>query len=654
MLVATHRPEFVPPWGGLPQVTTVTLARLNRRACAALVAQISSGGALAGDVAAEIVERADGVPLFVEEPTKAVLEARGSPEGIEKTFAGALSSSTAVPSALHAPLMARLDRLGPGPKEVAQVAATIGREFSYQLLAPIAARGENDLAAALGRLGDAGLVFCRGTPPTATYLFKHALVRDAAYASLLLRRRQELHARIAAALEGDFPDIVEGQPEFVAQHFTEAGLAEQAVAYWRRAGERAVERSSNMEAIAHLTRGIEVLSGLPQSSQRDEQELVFQVALVPPLWACRGFGSSEAKRASKRAVDLCRLGTADASTHFRALYGLTYAYLLPGDLRSARPLAAQLIELAERVQDPELRAYAHFEMGCELLWPAELDASRRHLEQGIALYDPEWGVSATSRHAFNCASDCYSFLGRVLWLLGYPDHALRCNKQAIAIADEIAHPFSLAIALGWKAALHQLRGEVGLALEVAEVDLALTTEQIIPFFAAHATVLRGWALVDQGRCEEGIAALYAGVDAYRASGANLEVPHWLALLAEACGKVGRIDEAQAVLRDALALVEHTGIRYHEAELHRLDGELSRGRDDERSDGCFRQAIEIARAQQAKSWELRAATSLARLWGDQGKRTEARDLLAPIYGWFTEGFDTPVLKEAKLLLDQLSA
>ncbi len=653
LLVATHRPEFAPPWSGLPQITTMTLARFDRHAGAAMVEHIAGGTKLAEEVAAEIVERADGVPLFVEELTKAVVEAGDFGDRIEKTPAGALSPSVAVPSTLHAPLMARLDRLGPGPKEVAQIAAAIGREFSYRLLAPIAGRGENDLAVALGRLGDAGLVFCRGAPPASTYLFKHALVRDAAYASLLRRRREELHARIAAMLESDFPDIVEAQPELLAQHFTEAGLTEQAVAYWQRAGEHAVARSANVEAAAHFGRGIEVLRALPESTPRDEQELALQVASITPLLASRGFGSAENERATARALELSRRIGADTPAHFWALYGANFFYHVRGEIRLARDLAHELLGVAERLQDPELLAYGHFTVGNTLFWFGELVVARSHLEQAIALYDPRRGREAAFLYGLNCASTSYFFLGRVLWHLGYPDQAVRCSQQAIAIAGEISHPFSLAGALSWAAALHQLRREVGRTLEVAEADLALTTEQIIPFFAAQAMVLRGWALVEQGRCEEGIAGLRAGIDAYRATGANLERSHWLALLAETCGKMGRIDAAQAVLRDALAEVQLTGICYHEAELHRLEGELSLARDDQRSEACFRRAIEISRAQQAKSLELRAALSLARLWQRQGRRAAARDLLAPVYGWFTEGFDTADLQEAKALLDELT-
>jgi predicted ATPase len=319
-LVATHRPEFVAPWSGLPQVTTMTLSRFDRRAGAAMVERIAAGKALSGDVAAEIVARADGVPLFVEELTKAVLEAGGSGEGLEKTLAGALASSSAVPPALHAPLMARLDRLGSGPKEIAQIAAAIGREFSYELLAPVARRPLDEIEAALGRLSDAGLVFCRGAPPAANYSFKHALVRDAAYASLLRRRREELHTRIAAVLEADFPDAVETQPELLAQHFTEAGLAEPAIDYWQRAGGRAAARSANLEAVAHLTRGIAVLNTLPESALRDERELALQVALQGPLWASRGLGSAEVERVANRALALSRRVGADTPAHFWALF----------------------------------------------------------------------------------------------------------------------------------------------------------------------------------------------------------------------------------------------------------------------------------------------------------------------------------------------
>ena len=563
--------------------------------------------------------------------------------------------SVAIPATLHASLIARLDRLGPVAKEVAQIGAVIGREFSYELIQPVAQRPVRDLEIALDRLTNAGLLFCRGVPPQSSYLFKHALVQDAAYATLLRVRRQQLHAAIAAALEREFPEIVAAQPELLAHHCTEAGLTQQAVDNWRRAGERAVEGSASLEAIAHLTRGLEILGNLPEGPQRDEKELALRVASLTPLFAAR-FGSTEGERAASRALELSRKVGADLRSLFRALFGLTMTYSVRGKIRIGRETAEQLLVVGERLHDPELLGYAHHAVGNTLLWFGELGAARIHLEKGIALYQPEWSRSLAFHFGFNCASNCHFFLGRVLWHMGYPDRALACAEQAVAIAAGVSHPISRAGALSWAAALHQLRGEVGRAREVAETDLALTTEEMLPFFRSHAIVLRGWALVEQGQCEEGIAQLGEGLVAYRVTGAELESSHWLGLIAEACRDTGQPEEGLRVIAEALDHVAETGIVYYEAELHRLDAELRlrlATPDEQRAEASFRRALETAGRQQAKSWELRAATSLARLWGERGRQTEARELLAPVYGWFTEGFDTLDLKEAKALLDELA-
>jgi len=378
--------------------------------------------------------------------------------------------------------------------------------------------------------------------------------------------------------------------------------------------------------------------------------------LLTPLFAAR-FGSAEGERAAQRAMELSRkVGGADQRPLVRALFGLSLTYSVRGKIRIGREVAEQLLIVAERLQEPESLAYAHSVMGNTLFWPAELGAARMHLEKGIALYQPEWSRSLAFRFGFNCASTCYFFRGRVLWHLGYPDQALASAEQAVAIAEEASHPVSRASALSWAAALHQLRGEIGRTREVAEINLALTAEEIIPFFRSHAVMFRGWARVEEGQGEEGIAQLREGLAAYRALGAELECTHWLALLAEAYRDSGRPAEALRLIAEALDHVTQTGVVYYEAELHRLEGEL-RPRldagDEQRAETSFRHALEIARKQQAKSWELRAATSLARLWGEQGRRTEARELLAPVYGWFTEGFDTADLKEAKRLLDELT-
>ena len=656
LLVFTFRPEFHAPWNGLPQVTALTLNRFDPRAGAMMVERIAGNQALPSEVTAKIVERTDGIPLFVEELTKAVLEARARDGRIETTPAGAPPPSAAVPAALDASLMARLDRLGLAAKEVAQIGAVIGREFAYELLAPVAQRSDTELRDALDRLTDAGLVFRRGTPPRATFQFKHALVRDAAYNSLLRSRRQHLHAGITATLEAQFPEIVAAQPELLAHHFTEAGLAEQAVECHRRAAERAIERSANPEAIAHLARGLELLTTLPETPQRDKQELMFQVALVAPHWASKGYASQGTERAATRALELCRQVGTDTPEHFQVLWALAAFYMVRGELRTGWRLGEQCLQLAERQQDPGLLGYAHFLMGDLLFWFGELMAARAHLEQGIALYDLERDRAAASRYGFDYGMACHSFLGRVLWHLGYPDQGVTHSEKAIAIADEVSHSFSKAQAISWAAALHQLRREVKRTQELADEDLALTTEQIFPFFAAHAMILRGWALVEQGQGGDGIARLREGLTAYRATGAEIERSHWLGLMAEACGKTGQIEKGLRVVSEGVVEIQQNGIRYYEAELNRLEGELRLSldpADESRAEACFRRAIEIARAQQAQSFELRAAMSLGRLWLRQNKREDARGLLAPLYGWFTEGFDTADLIAAKALLAELS-
>jgi class 3 adenylate cyclase/predicted ATPase len=656
LLIVTFRPEFQQGWAGQPHVGLLALNRLAERDVDALVRELAGNAPLGSEIVEEIVARTDGVPLFVEELTKALLEEGDQHKRIAAVLAASPSPHLAIPATLHASLIARLDRLGSIAKEVAQIGAVIGREFSYELIQPVAQRPQPDLEAALDRLTDAGLLFCRGNPPHSSYLFKHALVQDAAYATLLRARRQQLHAAIAEAVEAEFPEIVAAQPESLAHHYTEAGLRQSAIDNWLRAGERAVEASANLEAIAHLNRGLKLLEGLPESSQRDEKELAFQVALLTPLFADR-FGSADGERAGGRAVELFRsIGGADQRSLFRALYGLTMTYSVRGKIRIGRDVAEQLLTVGKRLRDPELLGYAHHATGNNLLWFGELAAARMHLEKGIALYRPEWSRALAFRFGFNCGSNCHFFLGRVLWHLGYPDQALRSAEQAVAIAESVSHPVSLAGALSWAAALHQLRGNAERAREVAETDLALTTEEAIRFFRSHAIILRGWALVGQGQCEEGIAQLREGLTAYRDLGAELECSHWLALLAESYCGTGQPVEGLRLIAEALDHIAETGVVYYEAELHRLDGELRLrldSRDEQRAQASFCQALEIARQQQAKSWELRAATSLARLWTEQGRHTEARELLAPVYGWFTEGFNTADLKDAKALLDELA-
>jgi predicted ATPase len=565
-----------------------------------------------------------------------------------------------VPAALHAPLMARLDRLGQATKEIAQIAAAIGREFSYELLAPVAERGEAELQKGLGRLGEAGLIFSRGAPPHATYLFKHALVRDAAYGSLLRRRRDALHTRIAAVLEAEFADRVAAAPELLARHLTDAGLLEKAVCYWQRAGERATQRSANLEAIAHLTRGIEVLNRLPEGAGRDEQELLLQAALLGPSGASEGFASARLMKAATRAVELGRrIGTESlAQSEVVLAHGsLARFHMWRAELRTALVLAEEALRLAERLGDPPLLSRAHYGMGVVHFHLGGLAAAHRHFENGLALYDPERDRAKASRVGFDTSTACHALLGFVLWERGYPDEGLRHAEEAIAAARAASHPLSEAWALSHAAYIHQYRGEIALCLERAEAALALATEQMLPHFAMHASLCSGSALVKKGYAEKGLARLGAALDADPAIGTKLANPFWLAFLADACLETGRIEEGLSALRGAIAGTKEIAARPWEAELHRLEGELllvAKEPDESRAESSFRNAVAIACARQAKSWELRAATSLARLLAHQGRREEARALLAPIYGWFTEGFDTADLRAAKSLLEALGS
>jgi class 3 adenylate cyclase/predicted ATPase len=584
LLVATFRAEFAPPWAGLPQVTALTLAGLDRRTGAAMVLGVAGAETLPGELAAEIVERADGIPLFVEELTKAVLEAGGGSEGIEKTLARAVSPSAAVPAALHAPLMARLDRLGPAAKEVAQ---------------------------------------------------------------------------IAAVLEADFAEAIAAEPELLARHLTEAGLLEKAVTCWLRAGERASEPSAYLEAIAHLQQGIEILERLPASQARHEQELLLQAALMGPFMANEGYASAALERAAKRAVELEGRIEADSPARFQAILArerLTNFHISRGELGTGRALHEETLGLVKDQRAQLFLSLVHYNGGYLHFSLGDLAAARRHYEEGLALYDTERGPTKAARFGLDAYMACHSHLGLILWQRGFPDEALHHVEEAIAAAPSASHPLSEALALGCAATLHQWRGEATLCLERAEAVLIIATEQVLPLHVARAMVLSGRAVVKTAQSEEGLARLRAGLDAYRATGDEFHGPLWLALLAEACLDTGRVEEGLLAVHEALAETEETEARYCEAELDRLEGELllaSREPDEFRAEASFRKAIAIARGQQAKSWELRAATSLARLLARQGKREEARNVLAPTQGWFTEGFDTADLMAAKALLEQLA-
>jgi TOMM system kinase/cyclase fusion protein len=651
----TCRPDFSPPWTGRAHVTPVTLTRLPRRQAAELTGRVAHGKALPPEVIEQVVAKTDGVPLFVEELTKMVLESGLLQERETRYELTGPLPPLAIPTTLHDSLMARLDRLA-AVKGLAQLGAMLGREFSYDLLQAVSPWAEDALQRGLQQLVAAEFLYQQGLPPHATYRFKHALIQDAAYQSLLRSTRQQYHQAIAEVVEARFPELCETQPELLAHHYTEAGLSAQAIPYWQRAGQRALERSAHVEAIAHLAKGLGLLKTFPDIPERTQQELTLQITLGAALRVTKGSVAPEVEQTYARARELCQQ-VGETPQLFSVLWGLWAFYHGRVALQTARELGEQLLTMAQRVQDPALLLQAHRALGITLRFLGELSAARAHLEQGIALYDVQQHRSLAFLYGgSNPGVACLCYASDLVWALGYPDQALRRSHEALTLAQELSHPLSLVAALVWAAIVHRVRGERQVSQEQVEAMIAPLTELGSPSWLAQATMLGGWGLAEQGQEVEGLAQMRQGLTAYRATGAALGLPHFLAWLAEACGSAGQAEEGLHGLAEALSIVESQGQRWWEAELYRLKGELLRARAAEHhteADTCFRQALEIARRQQAKSLELRAAMSLSRLWQQQGKRDEACELLAPIYGWFSEGFDTADLQEAKALLTEVS-
>jgi class 3 adenylate cyclase/predicted ATPase len=650
LLLITFRPEFQPPWIGLSHVTMLALNRLDRRAGLLMVEQIVGTEAMARDLLEEIVARTDGVPLFVEELTKAVLEADAGER--DTALSRTPAAARAVPATLHASLMARLDRLGPIAKEIAQIGAALGREFSYELLAAASRSANDEMRRALERLVGAGLVFQRGTPPEAMFQFKHALVQDAAYGTMLRGNRQELHARIAAALEAGFPQIIETQPEALARHFTEAGLAERAIGYWQRAGERAAKRSANREAVAHLGRGLQLLEALPDRAAHADEELRLLIAIGPALMNTRSSAAPEIERTYARARVLAR-ETGRLAELFPTVWGSWLVAFSSGEITTAGRLVEELFGIVQGETDSGLLLQARHAAWPTVLATGDLLGARRHIEAALALYDREKHSQHAHLYGGHDPGVCgYVSHGLNLVTLGYPHQAVEQIERGLDLAREIDHKPSLAQALWFRAELHHLRREPQAVEAFADAVLPLVSQHGSVVGVANATMLQGWALVAKGATDDGIAELRKGLDAWRGTGSKFNVPYRLGRAADAFRLAGLFEHGLDLVAEATRAMEQTGDRWFEPELHRLTGEMMRlpGRDQAELENCFRRALDLARARGARLFELRAATSLARLWRDQGKQDAARDLLAPVFGRFTEGFETADLQEAKAVLD----
>jgi predicted ATPase len=590
--------------------------------------------------------------------TKAVLEADGR-RAAERVVAAAPSSALAVPASLHASLMARLDRLGPA-KEVAQIGAVIGREFSHALLAAVVRKPEAELASALDRLIVAGLLFRQGVPPYATYLFKHALVQDAAYGTLLREPRRALHARIAETLEGQFAEIAESRPETLARHCTEAGLIEKAAGLWGKAGQRSVARSALFEAVAQLTRALDQITTLPGTPALRREQIKLQVALLTPLIHIKGQAAPETKAAVEQARLLFEQAEAlgeppeDPLLLFVVLYGIWVGTAFNGD--AVRELAAQFLTLAEKQGAPAPLIVGHRLMGVSLMFTGNLVESRDHFDRAVALYDPVQHRASAARFGQDVGAAALSFRSLAQWLLGYGEGAAASAHQALEIARNSGQVGTLMYVLYFSSPLNLLTGNYATAAAQAQELLALAEEKLASFWIERATFVRGCILASTGKPSDAVQLITSVLAASQVTGTTFWLPLYESYLAKAHAELGKFGDAWSCIGEAIRAVETTKETMFEAELYRIAGEIalkSPQPDVAKAQAYFERALAVARKQQAKSWELRAAMSMARLWRDQGKRDAARDLLAPVYGWFTEGFDTLDLKDARALLNDLA-
>jgi predicted ATPase len=552
-------------------------------------------------------------------------------------------------------IMARVDALPEGAKGLLQTGSVAGREFSHDLIERVMGLSETDLLSHLSFLKDSELLYERGIYPQSTYIFKHALIQDAAYLSLLKSTCQEYHRKIAQVLEQNFPDTTEAQPELLAHHYTEAGLNEQAVGYWHQAGKRASQRSAHVEAINHLIKGLDLIETLPETSERNQEELKLQLTLGIALAATKGFGAPEVGRVYDRALELCQQ-VGETPQLFPSLFG-TWLYYVGTDLQTAKKVGEQLRTLAQNTQDPELNLQAQHALWTHSLFLGNFVETREHAEQGMIIYDPQQHSSHAFIYGGHDPGVCCRYFGATaMWFLGYPDQALDRINEAVSLAQDQSHLQSLAIALAWAAQLNQYRREPQTTKMRAEEAIALCSEYDLAMFLNWASILLGWALAAQGKEDEGIAQMRQGMSAHLTAVLGAHKTILLAHLAETYGRIGNADAGMTSLAEAMASAEKIGQNWWTADIHRLKGELLLKLSPEKIvevETCHEHALEVARRQKAKSLELRAAMSLSRLWQQQGKQEEARQLLSEIYGWFTEGFDTPDLQEAKVLLEELA-
>jgi DNA-binding SARP family transcriptional activator/predicted ATPase len=662
LAVVTSRPEFEPSWTCLDRVGVMPLSPLNEADVLTMIRSITGEKSLPRDIVEQILRKTDGIPLFVEELARTLLESCAFSDGAGLRGLGASQSRTAIPATLRDSLMARLDRLGPA-KEIAQIGAAIGREFSDALLALVAGKTRAELEPALDRLIAAGLLFREGVPPHATYLFKHALVQDAAYQALLRQPRCALHARIAQILENQFAEIAESQPELLAHHCSEAELSEKAAGLWGKAGLQSLTRSALMEAVAQLNRALSQIAALPSTAALRRQQIVFQVALANALMHTKGYASPDTKASFDRArsyigrAEVLGEPPEDPLLLFSVLYGFWVGNFVGFNGDALRDLAAEFLALAGKHGTTGPLMIAHRLMGTSLMGTGNIAESLAHYEKAIVLYDPAEHRPMATRFGQDVSVVLLSYRAWTRWLLGHPESALADSDLALNVARKIGHGATLLYALAHASLTYLWTGDYAAANALVEEAIALADEKAAVAWKAFGMMQQGSLLALTGQASNATQILSSGVGAWRSTGSTLWTPWYLSILAGAYAELGQSSDAWRCIDEAMTVVETTKERWCEAEVHRMSGEIvlrTPEPDAAKAEAHFERALAVAREQQAKIWELRAAMSTARLWRDQGKRLQACDLLTPVYSWFTEGFGTLDLKEAKALLDQLGS
>jgi predicted ATPase/DNA-binding response OmpR family regulator/class 3 adenylate cyclase len=652
-VLCSFRPEFFPPGLDESHVTLLRLDRLSREQTGQIISEVTGGKELPCWMQEQIMAKADGVPLFAEELTKAVVESGSLRDAGDRYITTGLLSSLVIPTTLLGSLTARVDRLGLS-KEIAQIGAAIGREFSYRLLAAVVPASGPLLQRVIEELATCGLVFARGEPPDATYIFKHALVQEAAYSTMPRSKRQQLHSRIADALMAEFPETVETQPELMGYHLAQAGLNEKAIEYLRKAGERAIERSANVEAIAQLTRALELLRSLPEHPERKHAVLAVEVPLSQAMIASRGYTAPETRAILLRAranID----DSTDPSQKFAILSGIWACHHVGGDVAKQKDAAAEFFAEAERHNDVAALCIAHRILGATCVRTGEFVDALRHLQRARALYDSEHHGPYRFQYGQDIGVTALSYLSLALWHVGYVEQALQVAAEAKKHAEELSHPQSLVFAICLGGFLDLFRRRCEDTQLYAGLVVSLCTENAFLHWINFGLIFEGWAEIRQGNVDHGIKVLRAGILEWQKEGARLWLPFFLTLEAEACFEAGRGEAALQAIEQALAVSRDTGECWAMAEVLRVKARLLQagGRTKvQEIETLLVSALEIARSQHARSWELRVSCDLARLWQGQRRQGKALKLLQSVYGQFTEGFDTTDLRDAKALMESL--